>query len=66
MADNEWVLPDVYNKDLKDENGEPMSKNEWKKRKKAAEKAKEQALKAAERKAKQANQPTKKKQEVRL
>jgi len=49
---SDWVLPDAYSKDLKDENGEPMSKSEFKKRQKAAKKAKEQAEKAAAKAAK--------------
>ena len=55
-----WVLPEKYSKDLKDENGEPLSKSEFKKRQKAAEKAKKAAEKAAAKAAKP--QPTKKKQ----
>ena len=57
-----WVLPEKYSKDLKDENGEPLSKSEFKKRQKAAEKAKKAAEKAAARKANPL--PTKKKKEV--
>ena len=60
MADSGWVLPDKYDKDLKDENGNPLSKSEFKKRQKAAEKAKKAAEKAAAKAAKP--QPTKKKQ----
>ncbi|QDZ24155.1 lysine--tRNA ligase [Chloropicon primus] len=52
MADSGWVLPEKYDKDLKDENGEPLSKSEFKKRQKAAKKAKEQAEKAAAKAAK--------------
>ena len=57
-----WVLPDKYSKDLKDENGNPMSKSEFKKRQKAAEKAAKAAEKAA---AKAANPQPKKKKQVR-
>ena len=65
MADVEgsssgWVLPEKYSKDLKDENGNPLSKSEFKKRQKAAEKAQKAAAKAAAKKDKP--QPNKKKQ----
>ena len=53
-----WVLPEKYSKDLKDENGEPLSKSEFKKRQKAAQKAIKDAEKAAAKAAKP--QPTKK------
>jgi lysyl-tRNA synthetase class 2 len=67
MADVEgsssgWVLPEKYSKDLKDENGEPLSKSEFKKRQKAAEKAQKAAAKAAAKKDKP--QPNKKKQQA--
>ena len=52
-----WVLPETFTKDLKDENGNPMSKSEFKKRKKAAE----NAAKAAAKKKKQPPPAAKKK-----
>eukprot|EP00878_Enallax_costatus_P032994 GHUV01036357.1.p1 GENE.GHUV01036357.1~~GHUV01036357.1.p1 ORF type:complete len:540 (+),score=204.31 GHUV01036357.1:86-1705(+) len=57
----EWVLPEKYTDDLKDENGDPMSKSEFKKRQKAAQKAKEAAEKAAKKAADAAAKPPSKK-----
>eukprot|EP00884_Botryococcus_braunii_P000589 jgi/Botrbrau1/10530/Bobra.7_1s0011.1 len=50
MGDSTWVLPETWSEDLKDENGEKMSKSEFKKRQKAALVAKQRE----EKKAKQA------------
>jgi len=60
MATEGWVLPEKYSEDLKDENGNPMSKSEFKKRQKAAEKDKEKAAKAAAKAAADAAKPAKK------
>lgn len=54
-----YVLPEQWNEDLKDENGEPMSKNEFKKRQKAARVAAEKAEKEAAKAAKAAAAPAK-------
>mmetsp|Transcript_8218 Transcript_8218/g.21165 ORF Transcript_8218/g.21165 Transcript_8218/m.21165 type:complete len:594 (+) Transcript_8218:156-1937(+) len=63
-ANSGWVLPETFSKDLKDENGDPMSKNEWKKRRKAAENDAKAAAKAAQKQAtKKAGEGTKKKQQ---
>ncbi|GLC33824.1 Lysine--tRNA ligase [Pleodorina starrii] len=51
MATDNYVLPEQWSEDLKDEKGEPMSKSEFKRRQKAqrvaAEKAEKEAAKAA-------------------
>jgi len=57
----EFVLPEKYTDDLKDENGNPMSKSEFKKRQKAAQKAKEMAEKAAKKASEAAAKPPSKK-----
>ncbi|KAF8072993.1 Kars1 [Scenedesmus sp. PABB004] len=57
MASDGWVLPEKYSEDLKDETGAPMSKSEFKKRQKAAEKAKAMAEKAAKKAADAAAKP---------
>uniref|UniRef100_A0A383W8G9 Lysine--tRNA ligase n=1 Tax=Tetradesmus obliquus TaxID=3088 RepID=A0A383W8G9_TETOB len=64
MATVEWVLPEKYTEDLKDENGNLMSKSEFKKRQKAAEKAKQMAEKAAKKAAEAAAKPPSKKAAV--
>eukprot|EP00882_Tetradesmus_deserticola_P028572 GHRQ01031837.1.p2 GENE.GHRQ01031837.1~~GHRQ01031837.1.p2 ORF type:complete len:141 (+),score=77.87 GHRQ01031837.1:295-717(+) len=61
MASAEWVLPEKYTDDLKDEDGNPMSKSEFKKRQKAAEKAKQMAEKAVKKAADAAAKPPSKK-----
>ncbi|GBF92633.1 hypothetical protein Rsub_05247 [Raphidocelis subcapitata] len=52
-----WVLPEKWSEDIKDENGAAMSKSEYKKRAKAAEKDKEKAEKAAKKAAEAAAKP---------
>ncbi|KIZ04328.1 lysyl-tRNA synthetase, class II, partial [Monoraphidium neglectum] len=51
------ALPEKWSEDLKDENGQPMSKSEYKKRAKALEKEKEKAEKAAKKAADAAAKP---------
>ncbi|CAD7696701.1 unnamed protein product [Ostreobium quekettii] len=47
MADGCWTLPETYTKGLKDEHGNEMSKNEFKKRHKEAQVAKQREEKKA-------------------
>ncbi|CAG9466605.1 unnamed protein product [Pedinophyceae sp. YPF-701] len=58
---DDFVLPEKWSEDVKDENGNPMSKSEFKKRQKAAKAAAEKAEKKAAQAAKAAAQPAKKK-----
>eukprot|EP00877_Chromochloris_zofingiensis_P011251 jgi/Chrzof1/637/Cz01g23100.t1 len=58
-AEGAWVLAQNWSEDLKDEQGNPLSKSEFKRRHKAAEKAKEKEEKEAKKAAEAASKPAK-------
>mmetsp|Transcript_28918 Transcript_28918/g.81442 ORF Transcript_28918/g.81442 Transcript_28918/m.81442 type:complete len:621 (-) Transcript_28918:156-2018(-) len=61
MSSSQFVLPETWSEDTVDENGEKMSKSEFKKRQKAARVAKEREEKKAAQAAKDAAKPKKEK-----